>query len=147
MTCTFQSRQYSKVENKRTSTISNSAASKAVCWYVLFGVSKNHRRKRFLGSWLKSKVAQRPRFRGIGGPQIRPPRLSEAIRGQKLRRSCFYPVWRISNQLLSTQNVNVACFARIVLNCWMRLFLWFSNTVPWVVGKTIPGRHKYASSS
>ena len=59
-----------------------SAASEAVSWYVLFGVSKNHRRKCFLGSWLKSKVAQRPRFRGTGWPQIWPPRPSEAVRGQ-----------------------------------------------------------------
>ena len=53
-------------------------ASAASSWYVLFGVSKNHRRKRFGGLWLKSKVAQRPRFRGTGWPQIRPPRPSEA---------------------------------------------------------------------
>ena len=55
-----------------------SAASEAVSWYVLFGVSKNRRRKQFSRSWLKSKVAQRPRFRGTGWPQIRPPRPSEA---------------------------------------------------------------------
>ena len=60
-----------------------SAASEAVSWYVLFGVSKNHRRKHFLRSWLKSKVAKRPRFCGTGWPQIWPPRTSEAIRGQK----------------------------------------------------------------
>ena len=59
-----------------------SAASEAVSWYVLFGVSKNHRRKRFWGSWLKSKVAQRPRFRGTGWPQIQPPRPSEAKKGK-----------------------------------------------------------------
>ena len=59
-----------------------SAASEAVSWYVLFGVSKNHRRTRFLGSWLKSKVAQRPRFRKTGGPQIRPPRSPEAKIGK-----------------------------------------------------------------
>ena len=59
-----------------------SAASEAVSWYVLFGVSKNHRRTRFLGSWLKSKVAQRPRFRGTGWPQIRPPRSPEAKIGK-----------------------------------------------------------------
>ena len=59
-----------------------SAASEAVSWYVLFGVSKNHRRTRFLGSWLKSKVAQRPRFRGTGWPQIRPTRSSEAKNGK-----------------------------------------------------------------
>ena len=32
----------------------------------------------------------------------------------------------LSNELLSTQDVNAACFAP---QCWMRLFLWFSNTV------------------
>ena len=30
-----------------------SAASEVISWYVLFGVSKNHRRKYFLRSWLK----------------------------------------------------------------------------------------------
>ena len=35
-------------------------------------------------------------------------------------------IFGIYNQLLSTQNVNVARFAR---NVEMRLFLWFSNTV------------------
>ena len=57
---------------------SASEASEAVSWYVLFGVSKNHRRERFFGSWLKSKVAQRPQYRETGWPQIRPPTLSEA---------------------------------------------------------------------
>ena len=71
-----------------------SAASEAVSWYVLFGVSKNHRRKHFLRSWLKSKVAQRPRFRGIGWPQIRPPRLSEA-KNCKIREFSQFEGWSL----------------------------------------------------
>ena len=43
---------------------------------------KNHRRKHFSRSWQFSKLAQRPRFRGTGWPQIWPPRPSEAVRGQ-----------------------------------------------------------------
>ena len=57
---------------------SASAASEAVSWYVKLEVPKNHRRKHFSRSWLKSKVAQRPRFRWTRWPQIRPPRPSEA---------------------------------------------------------------------
>ena len=41
-------------------------------------MSKNHRRRHFSGLCHESKVAQRPRFRGTGRPQIRPPRPSEA---------------------------------------------------------------------
>ena len=59
-----------------------SVASEAVSWYVQFGIPKNHRRKHFSRSWLKSKVAQWSRFRSTGRPQIRPPRPPEAIRGQ-----------------------------------------------------------------
>ena len=55
-----------------------SAASEAVSWFALFSVSKNHRRRHFSGLCHESKVAQRPRFRGTGWPQIRPPRPSEA---------------------------------------------------------------------
>ena len=46
--------------------------------YSWFGVSKNDGRKRFSRFRQKSKLAQRPRFRGTGRPQIRPPRPSEA---------------------------------------------------------------------
>ena len=55
-----------------------SAASEAVSWFALFPVSKNHRRRHFSRLCRESKVAQRPRFRGTGWPQIRPPRPSEA---------------------------------------------------------------------
>ena len=51
-----------------------SAASEAVSWYVLFVMSKNHRLKRFLRSWLKSKLAQRPRIK-------RPGELRSDLRG------------------------------------------------------------------
>ena len=46
-------------------------------WHTLFPLSKNHRRRHFSRSWQYSKVAQRPRFRGTGWPQIQPPRSLE----------------------------------------------------------------------
>ena len=54
-----------------------SAASEAVSWFALFPVSKNHRRRHFSRLCRESKVAQRPRFRGTGWPQIQPPRSLE----------------------------------------------------------------------
>ena len=55
-----------------------SVASEAVTSHGLFGVSKKHRRKHFSRSRQDFKVVQRPRFRGTGWPQIRPPRSFEA---------------------------------------------------------------------
>ena len=46
---------------------------------------------------------------------------------QVFKNSPKWTIFGIFNKLLSTQNVNLARFARNV--CRMRLFLWFSNTV------------------
>ena len=75
-----------------------SEASEADSWYLLFGVSKNHRRKRFLGSRHYSKVAQRPWFRGTGWPQIRPPRPTEA-KNAKNRDFSRFQGWSLLHTL------------------------------------------------
>ena len=50
---------------------------------------------------------------------------------QVFKKSPKWTIFGNFNELLATQNVNVARFAR---NCRMRLFLWFSNTVSvWVI--------------
>jgi len=61
--------------------------------YSWFGVSKNDGRKRFSRFRQKSKLAQRPRFRGTGRPQIRPPRPSEAKNGKNHN----LPSWKDDN--------------------------------------------------
>ena len=71
-----------------------SAASEAISWYVLFVVPKNHRRKHFSRSWHYSKLAQRPRFRGTGWPQIWPPRPFEAVRGQNRVFAEIFKSWK-----------------------------------------------------
>ena len=53
---------------------------------------------------------------------------------QVFKNSPNLPLFCIFNELLSTQNVNVACFA---WQYWIRLFLWFPNTVPVLISNLL----------